>query len=485
MAYLIYLVITFGVFEIVSNIIHLSQKTKELSGLSAKRQYQELSLDLGYIHFYIKAVIMLIFGVLLTLSGVSAITTKSFLFLSVILALFAFYGLVQALYYKHPYKVWMSFVVHTLPVIVMFFLSGKANNKAAEFTQKSLISGKNFVFPFSLSEEPLSHLLVANFKGDMEFEGIEPQMFNDSIAGKGLKILMYRKDKKVDVYWQPGVRFDDKTFKIGDGLGNAAETVMSPSRFAITDNGVDIDIAFKDKSGRDVIILIKENTQNIHPFPFLAPVGNDVKDPNKLFAVYMKEFDFVRREGTTIHVAIGERELIPADFPISRDRKKVYLMRYASRLVIGEINSSVTKPFVIENVSPGVIKTGNLNLLINRDNEVQSCWIESKSDRIELKFKDGFPNLLRLSQNRKVKGSWQYAVSGEVLFGGTYSLLRDNSTVYVELDVTKKWEPHNIPFSFKVFTGIFRSFRTWPASYKWNATVDLNGMSVESKWQRK
>jgi len=64
-------------------------------------------------------------------------------------------------------------------------------------------------------------------------------------------------------------------------------------------------------------------------------------------------------------------------------------------------------------------------------------------------------------------------------------LLRVDSKVYIEFDVTKKWEPHNIPFSFKVFTGIVRSFRKWPVTYKWNATVDLNEMSVDATWQRK
>jgi hypothetical protein len=485
MIYLISLIVTLGVFEIASNIFHLSKKTKKLAGLSAKRQHRELSFDLGYIHFYIRAVIMLIFGVLFTLSGLTAILTGNTLFLSVVLALFALYGLVQALFYKHPYKVWMLLIVHTLPVISMFFLSEKSHGEAIEVLQKNLISGSSFVFPLTLSREPLNRLLVASFKGDAEYEGIEPQMFDDSITGRGLKILMYRKDKKVDVYWQTGIHFDAKTFKIGDGLGNISEVIMSPSRFEISEKGVDIDIAFTDKLGRPVKIVISENTKNIHPFPFLAPVGNDVKDPNKLFAVYMKEFDFVRREGTIIHVSIGDRELTPATFPISRDKQKVYLIRYASKLVIGEINSSVTKPSVIENVSPGIIKTGNLNLLFNSDNEVQSCWIGSDSDRIELKFETGFPNLLTLPTNKKIKGDWQYAVSDEVLFGGTYSLLRYDNKVNIELDVIRKWKPGNIPFSFKVFTSIVRSFRTWPASYRWNATVDLNGMSVESRWQRK
>ena len=429
-------------------------------------------------------VIMLIFGVFLVLSWMAALFLEYFLVFTVGFVVFALNDLVQVLTYILPAKVGKSSVVHTLPVVLMFLAGTTAYCQTAEDSHKNMATCSRFVFPFTLNEEQLNRLLVASFKDDPEYEGIEPQLF-DSAMGNGLKILMYRKDKKVDVYYEPGVHFDEKTFTLGDGLGYTAETVLPRSRFAISENGVDIDIAFINKSGRNVKIIIKENTQNIHPFPFLAPVGNDVKDPNKLFAVYMKEFDFVRREGTTVQVTIGDRELTPANFPISRDRQKVYLMRYASSLVIGEINKSVTKPYVLENISSDIVKTGNLSLLFTRNNEVQKCWVDSKSDIIELKFISAFPNLLTLPQNKKVKGLWQYAVSGEVLFGGKYSLLKDDSKVYIEFDVTKKWEPHNIPFSFKVFTGIVLSFRKWPATYKWNATVDLNEMSVESKWQRK
>lgn len=426
-------------------------------------------------------VIVMIFGVFFILFWLAAIFLENFLVFTAVLVVTALNGLVQGLL---PRKTGKSSVIHALPVALLLLAGETENCQAADDNHEDLTTGSRYVFPFTLNEEPMNRLLVASFKDDPEYEGIEPQMF-DSAIGKGLKILMYRKDRKVDVYYEPGVHFDETTFKIGDGLGYTAEAVMSPSRFEISENGVDIDIAFKDKYGRNIKIVIKENIQDVHPFPFLAPVGNDVKDPNKLFAVYMKEFDFVRREGTTVHVTIGDRELKPANFPISRDGQKVFLMRYASGLVIGEINASVAKPHVIENVTPGIVRTGDLSLLFNDVNEVQSCWVDSKSDRIELRFGSGFPNLLTLPQNEKVKGSWQYAVSGEVLFGGKYSLLRDDSKVFIEFDVTKKWKPRNIPFSFKVFTSIVRMFRTWPVSYKWNATVDLNGMSVVGKWQRK
>jgi len=120
---LIYAVIALGLFEIVSNLYHLSNGNKDLIGKSAKRQHLELALELADFHFYVKAVIMFVFGIFFTASGLVALSDDSFLFLSVVLTLFAIYGLAQAVYYKRPYKVWMSLIVYILPLLFFFFLS--------------------------------------------------------------------------------------------------------------------------------------------------------------------------------------------------------------------------------------------------------------------------------------------------------------------------------------------------------------------------
>jgi hypothetical protein len=98
---------------------------KEKIGLSAKRQHQELPLDLDYQHFYWKAWIMLVFGLLLTASGLVAYTTTKHEYLFPVLALFAIYGLAQAFYYRRTYKVWTSAIVYLLPLLFLLFLSAK------------------------------------------------------------------------------------------------------------------------------------------------------------------------------------------------------------------------------------------------------------------------------------------------------------------------------------------------------------------------
>jgi len=123
MKQLIYTILLLGLFEIVSNLVHLFKGNREMIGLSAKRQHQELPLDLNYQHFYWKAWIMFFFGLLFTASGLVAYTITSYRFLFLTLALFAIYGLTQAIYYRRTYKVWMSAIVHILPFLVLLFLT--------------------------------------------------------------------------------------------------------------------------------------------------------------------------------------------------------------------------------------------------------------------------------------------------------------------------------------------------------------------------
>jgi hypothetical protein len=125
MTQLIYIVVLLGLFEIVSNLFHLLKGTREKIGLSAKRQHQELPLDLNYQHFYWKAWIMFVFGLAFTASGLMAYIMAKPEFLFPALTLFAIYGLAQAIYYRRTYKVWTSAIVYILPLLFLVFLSSK------------------------------------------------------------------------------------------------------------------------------------------------------------------------------------------------------------------------------------------------------------------------------------------------------------------------------------------------------------------------
>jgi len=124
------------------------------------------------------------------------------------------------------------------------------------------LSLRQIMLPIRLGIDPMERLLVASFKGDPEFEGLEPQVFDDPVNGKGMRVLRYRKLGKVDVYWQHGVHVDRSTFTVGSGIGDFAETTIEPAhvvRSLAKSAGVDPLSVFKAGYTPVYICEIKED----------------------------------------------------------------------------------------------------------------------------------------------------------------------------------------------------------------------------------
>lgn len=138
-------------------------------------------------------------------------------------------------------------------------------------------------------------LAVASFKRDPEFEAFEPQVFDDEVNGRGMRVLRYRKDGKVDVYWEPGVRVDRRAFTVGAGIADFVETPIVPARMVIGGRGLDLQVGFTDAQGRRVSLEVLEDAEGKHGFPLLAPVGADIDHPTQLFLVYMPSIDLWER----------------------------------------------------------------------------------------------------------------------------------------------------------------------------------------------
>jgi hypothetical protein len=101
-------------------------------------------------------------------------------------------------------------------------------------------------------------------------------------------------------------------------------------------------------------------------------------------------------------------------------------------------------------------------------------------------FLPGFPNLLDLLACGSAAGRWSIRIAGVSITGGTYSASREGDRVAVELDVTENWKPSGLPLSMDIFTRVVRTFRTWPATYRWRSVVELGAEPVMSGvWERK
>lgn len=341
------------------------------------------------------------------------------------------------------------------------------------------------MLPFRVGIDPMEKLLVASFKGDPEFEGIEPQVFDDAVNGKGMRVLRYRKDGRVDVYWQPGVRVDRSTFVVGAGIGDFAEAAIEPAYFEISERGVDLHIAFTDAQGRKVELRIREDAAGKRGFPLLAPVGVDIEKPLQLFLVYMPDIDLVRRTGSLVEGRISDRALCPAALPILMDWHRVWFIRYVARPVIGTLNPPMSRPLIVELAAPGSVAVDGMLIVADAEGSVTRISTGQEPCQVEVDFFPAYPNLFGLSSGASVSGRWSIRIAAVPITGGTYRVSRESDRVAVELDVTEPWKPSGLPLSMEIFTRVVRMFRTWPATYRWRGVIELGAApTMSGGWQR-
>ncbi len=346
-------------------------------------------------------------------------------------------------------------------------------------------SSRQVMLPIRLGIDPMERLLVASFRGDPEFEALEPQVFDDPVNGRGMRVLRYRKDGKVDVYWQRGVRVDSGSFVIGNGLGDFMESRIEPAVFEITPRGVDLDVAFVDSQGRTNQLRIREDAVGKRGFPLLAPVGADIEEPLQLFLVYMPDIDLVRRAGSLVEGRIGDRAVRPASLPILLRGRRVHFIRYVARPTICTLNPPMNRPVIAELSVPGVTEVDGMSVVADAGAAITRIAATHGGQRVEVDFHPGFPNLLGLIDGGTAAGRWSIRILGLPITGGSYRAARDGPRVAVALDVTDHWRPSGLPLSMELFTRLIRKFRTWPSTYRWRGVVKLGGEpAMSGTWER-
>jgi hypothetical protein len=359
------------------------------------------------------------------------------------------------------------------------------NEKPNVASGRILCASRKFAIPFKIGIEPMKRLLIASFDNDSEYEAIEPQLFDDDINGKGLRVLIYRKDKMVDVYYEKDVKINQETFSVGDGIGILKETMLEPNQFEIDQSGINLHIAFTDKNQNIIEMKIKESITSKKRMNFLAPVGNDIKHPRQLFLAFMKEFDFVIRNNTTFYARVGQRQLKPSHFPLSRNGEKVFFARYSNNPIVGTLNPPMQTPLVFDCENTGAVEFEGMLFHLHEGKVSQITRIHNDKT-VSIGFLDGLPNLFELEENTAYSDNWVYIINDQIITGGKYIFFRKGNKVDIQLKVTRKWIPKNIPFSFQMFTLVVKSFRKWPTTYFWKGQVDISDKTrtLAGEWLR-
>jgi hypothetical protein len=341
------------------------------------------------------------------------------------------------------------------------------------------------MLPIRVGLEPMEGLVIAGFKGDPEFESIEPQVFDDAVNGKGMRVLRYRKDGLVDVYFQLGVRVDRDTFVAGAGLGDYEEVLIEPAQLEISARGVKVDLAFVDAQGRRNALRVREDAPDKRGFPMLAPVGAGIEKPVQLLLVYMPSLDLVRRAGSHVEGRVGDRILHPASLPVLLQWHRVWFIRYVARSVIATLNPPMNKPVIVDLAVPGAAEIDGMTVVADEAGNVIRISADQEPRRVEVDFRPSFPNLLDIPIGLSASGRWSIRITGVTITGGSYDVLREGERVAVELDVTEHWKPSGLPLSMEIFTRVVRMFRTWPSTYRWRGRVELGAVpAMSGAWER-
>ncbi len=365
------------------------------------------------------------------------------------------------------------------------------------YNTEQLKDKKEFLNPFRIEIDPMERLLLINIENDPDslYIGFEPQVFDDDINGKGLLIIAWRTDGKVDVYHQPTLSPDPDKFDIaGKGLANIVERELKDAYFEVTEPGAQARAEFRDIHNRLIELHLTEyNNRTRKPFGLLAPMGMAAENPSALPLVLLHDFYFVRRSNTELSVRIDGREHKPDTLPMPIDFSRMYFARYSPDPVITTLN-----PAFDGRISPTPLDEGDtldyddhqftFSLHQGRP-ELQRLSRSIGDHTIALDFSPSFPNLLEFYGS---EAAGQFVITVDPSIGevrGEYKVTRTNNQFMVEMIPSGGWEPNERKLSLRFLYRVVPTFKSWPSTYRWTASIeyyndDDEQYLMKSNWER-
>jgi hypothetical protein len=356
-------------------------------------------------------------------------------------------------------------------------------------------SNGRFVVPFHLKVDPMKRLLVIDFERDPDplYQNFEIQVFDDNVHGRGLMLIAARRDKKVDIYHQPGLDLRKTDYDIvGKGLDEMLERPMERARFEVGQYGVDVQVSFDDKLGRPIQVRICEQADKApNPFHMLAPLGSGSENPPSLPLVLLYDFYFVRRAGTEVEIIIDGVSHRPDRMPFPMDGSRVHFIRYSADPFILTWNEKVDgtlMPLLAQRTGERTSGEVVYNLADNQGHLELSGMRPAQARRdIRFVFDPPFPDITCLRDGAAGGGDFILWMENIGTLEGMYSFQRNGEQVHVEARPTRGWQPRVRHASAKIIFSLARVFRDWPKTYRWKASIDLSkpeSPRMKSGWSR-
>lgn len=336
------------------------------------------------------------------------------------------------------------------------------------------------VCPFDLRVDSVGAFLNAELPDHPVYEGFEVQWFDDEVHGTGmLAFLQRREDHRVDYYVEPGLEIDRGAFELGGGTGRWVETSFEANHLVVDDGGVVADVRFADVDGRPIEVRIDDRDAGPRRGGvLLAPVSAAIEAPTSLLLVYVHDFDLIRQGQTEPTVLIDGEPASTGRLPGARWHRR-HLVKAGANLSVVSVCPDGDGP------------------LEGRDPEAAGGAVDDRTGirrrvathlgvTAELMFEPSVPSVTELEDGARVEGEWQVTVDGATLTGGRWGMQRLGGRVEARMIVTRRWRPPpGQPLLVRIVTRVVPTFRRWPTTYRWLATITLDEQPwLTSRWER-
>lgn len=353
--------------------------------------------------------------------------------------------------------------------------------------------------PFNVAIDPMERLLMVTFEKDPDslYFCFEPQVFDDTINGKGHLVIGWRHDGKVDVYHEPGLSMDSNKYDIaGKGLANMIEREMPFAFSEINNFGLQAHYEFQDVLNRRVVIKVDEkNPKKRKPFGLLAPMGGIAENPSSMPMVLLRDFYFVRKKHSQIEISINGRQHqidnLPMPLPI--DGTKMTFGRYCPEPLIATLNPAFIGELPFISLEYGVERhfTENAHFYLvwnEKKPSIKRIVFQNDIHPVELRFNTPFPDINLLENNTCVEGRFEieaYQNTGRII--GQYTVVKTDGLITIEMIPSKGWKPRPTKLSLRILFTFGKIFKKWPATYKWTSIIQQKSDGtyfMKSAWER-
>lgn len=351
--------------------------------------------------------------------------------------------------------------------------------------------------PFSITVEPMQRLLLVNFSKDPDdyYIGFEPQVFSADENNETYVIIGWRRDGKVDVYYQSLSDVVDKEYNhTGKGLSEKIKTSFPVAFFTVTQKGVTAAFQFTDKYNRKITIKISENhSSDTQPFSLLAPMGMASEKPTTFPLMLLYDFYFVRKKGAELVVNIAGKKHKLDMLPIPIDGSRMTFTRYSSKPLIAYLNPALDDYLGTIKLSSNQkeFKSGHSILTLEWNKSIPSIKKITQLNPvypIALAFSPPFPNIASLKKNEYKEGLFtltSHPSVGKII--GNYSVIRKGNEIKVKCSPSSGWLPVENKWEVKMLYKVAPVFTHWPKTYEWTGYItERNRLNyyMHSKWKR-